>query len=223
VEAEKALDSASHFLSDWGNPTQPHQPELPAVKPLNGIVRRQVNIPGKSEADLVMGVAGPPRRAPDYLAASVGNNILGQFGMYGRIGEAVREQSGLAYHASSSLSGGIGPGPWLFIAGVDPRNLKQVIGMIRHEINRFISEPVSGEELADSQANYIGRLPLSLESNAGVASALVSLERYDLGLDYYLRYTDFIRAISASEILEAARHYLNPDWLAIATAGTFEA
>jgi zinc protease len=105
---------------------------------------------------------------------------------------------------------------------VDPKNLEQVIGMIRHEISRFISEPVSSEELADSQANYIGRLPFSLESNAGVAAALMSLERYNLGLDYFLRYADLIRAISATEILEAARHYLNPDSLAIATAGTLE-
>ena len=128
-----------------------------------------------------MGVAGPQRNSPDFLAASLGNNILGQFGMMGRIGESVRERSGLAYHASSSLSGGIGPGPWLFIAGVDPKNLEKVIALIRQEITRFISEPVTSEELADSQANYIGRLPLSLESNAGVASALLNLERYGLG------------------------------------------
>jgi len=223
VTAEKAIDSASRFLSDWENPHQPSQPELPAVRLLNEIISRQVNIPGKVEVDLVMGAAGPPRTAPDYLAASLGNNVLGQFGMYGRIGETVREQSGLAYHASSSLSGGIGPGPWLFIAGVGPKNLEKVIGLIRQEISRFIAEPVSDDELADSKANYIGRLPLSLESNAGVASALVSLERYGLGLDYYQRYTDLIRTISATEILEAARRYLDPDRLAIASAGTFEA
>jgi zinc protease len=187
------------------------------------MISRQVNIPGKSEADIVMGVAGPPRRSPDFLAASLGNNILGQFGMYGRIGESVRERSGLAYHASSGLSGGIGPGPWLFIAGVDPNNLEKVIDLIRQEIARFTREPVNSEELADSQANYIGRLPLSLESNAGVASALLNLERYSLGLDYYLRYPDLIRAITPVEILETAQRYLHPDRLAVATAGSFEA
>lgn len=169
-----------------------------------------------------MGTAGPPRNSPDFLNASLGNNILGQFGMYGRIGESVREKSGLAYHASSSLSGGIGPGPWLFIAGVDPKNVGKVIDLLRQEIARFISELVTIEELADSQANYIGRLPLSLESNGGVASALLNLERYNLGLDYYLRYPDLVRAITPKAILEAARKYLHPDRLAIATAGTFE-
>jgi zinc protease len=65
-------------------------------------------------------------------------------------------------------------------------------------------------------------LPLSLESNGGVASALVNLERYKLGLDYYQRYPELIRAITTDEILETARRYLNPDNLVIATAGSFE-
>jgi zinc protease len=223
VDAERAMNSVARYFGDWENPNQPSQPELPPLKPLSGMISRQVNLPGKSEADVVMGVAGPPRRSPDFLAASLGNNILGQFGMYGRIGESVRERSGLAYHASSSLSGGIGPGPWLFIAGVDPNNIAKVIDLMSQEINRFINEPISDEELTDSQANYIGRLPLSLESNAGVASALLNLERYKLGLDYYLRYPELIRAITPGEILETAQRYLHPDRMAIATAGTFVA
>jgi zinc protease len=222
VNPEQAVESVARFLGDWENPTQPAPPDLPPLKPLSGTISRQMNIPGKSEADIVMGVAGPPRRSPDFLAASLGNSILGQFGFYGRIGESVRERSGLAYHASSSLSGGIGPGPWLFFAGVNPINIDKTIELIRQEILRFVTEPVTSEELADSQSNYIGRLPLSLESNGGVAAALLNLERYELGLDYYLRYPGLINAVTPAEILETAQHYLNPDCLAIATAGTFE-
>jgi len=222
VNPGRAVESVARYLGDWENPAQPEPPGLPAVKSVNEIISRQVNIPGKSEADLVMGVAGPPRKSPDFLAASLGNNILGQFGLGGRIGDSVRERSGLAYHASSSLSGGIGPGPWLFLAGVSPNNLDKTIALMRQEIARFVREPVSTEELADSQANYVGRLPLSLESNAGVAAALLNLERYDLGLDYYLRYPSLVNAVKAAEILETAQRYLNPECLVIATAGTFD-
>ena len=42
----------------------------------------------------------------NIISAVLGNNILGQFGLMGRIGEVVREQSGLAYYAYSSLSAG---------------------------------------------------------------------------------------------------------------------
>ena len=44
------------------------------------------------------------------MAASLGNSVLGQFGMGGRIGDAVREKAGLAYYAYSSVSAGHRPG-----------------------------------------------------------------------------------------------------------------
>ena len=221
VEPQRAVDQVAQALGDWDNPDQPLPPALPRPAPLETTITRHVELPGKSEADLVMGTVGPARMAPDYLAASLGNNIFGQFGMFGRIGKVVREQAGLAYAVSSSLSGGIGPGPWLINAGVAPQNVPQAIDLIRAEIRRFVSEPVAAEELADSQANYVGRLPLSLESNAGVAGALLSLERYGLGLDYYQRFAGLVMAITPEDVLQAARHYLHPERLAIATAGTF--
>lgn len=222
VEAGRAIEAVNVALGDWSNPRQTLPPALPPTPVLAETVRQQVRIPGKSQADLVLGTTGPSRFAADFLAASLGNNILGQFGMFGRIGEVVREQAGLAYYATSSLGGGIGPGPWLVSAGVDPGNLEQAIALITGEIDRFTKQPVSHEELADSQANYIGRLPLSLESNAGVTSALLSLERYALGLDYYRRYPDLVKAVTPEQVLQAAQHYLHPQRLAIASAGSFE-
>ncbi len=139
--------------------------------------------------------------------------------MMGRIGEAVREKAGLAYYAYSSLSGGMGPGPWSVSAGVDPQNVDRVIDLVRTEIARFIAEPVSAEELSDSKTNFIGRLPLALESNAGVAGALLNLERYDLGLDYYQRYADLINAVTPEKAMRVAQRYLHPDRLGIAVAG----
>jgi zinc protease len=62
-------------------------------------------------------------------------------------------------------------------------------------------------------------LPLSLESNGGVAGSLLNIERYDLGLDYYRQYLDLVKAVTVSDVLETARKYINPERLVIATAG----
>ena len=104
-------------------------------------------------------------------------------------------------------------------AGVDPANVEKTTDLIRQEIGRFVQAGITESELADSQANFIGRLPLSMESNGGVASALLNLERYQLGLDYYLRYPGLIQLVTRDEVLETARRYLDPDRLAIAVAG----
>ena len=219
VEADQVSDKITAVLGDWKNPRQFDLPALPPVKPLAESLRKTSSLPGKSQADILLGAVGPARQNLDYLAASLGNNILGQFGMYGRIGDAVREREGLAYYAYSSVSGGLGPGPWYVSAGVNPANIERSIELVLEELRRFVSQPVTEEELADSKANFIGRLPLSMESNAGVAGALLSLERYNLDLDYFRIYPDLIRAITLQQVLEAARHYLDPDRLGISVAG----
>ena len=219
VDPKKAVNLIQDFLGDWHNPRQPDPPDLPPVTPLDGAITRRVEIPGKIQSDIVMGVAGPARQSPDYFAGALGNSILGQFGMMGRIGEVVREQAGLAYYAYSSMSGGMGPGPWSVSAGVNPAAVDQSIELIQGEIRRFVSELVSAEELSDSQSSTTGRLPLALESNAGVAAALLNLERYNLGLDYYHRYADLVNAVTVENVRETAQKYFDPDVLAIAIAG----
>ncbi len=219
VEPQRAIDEVRRVLEDWQNPAQPTPPTLPPLVPLKESITRKVVIAGKYQADIVMGAAGPPRHSEDFLPAALGNNVLGQFGMMGRIGEAVREKAGLAYYASSSLSGGLGPGPWYVTAGVHPQDIERAIDLILHEVRRFVTEPVSAEELEDSKASFIGRLPLSLESNHGVASALLNLERYQLGLDYYQRFSELVQNVSVQQVLHVAQRYLDPDRIAIAIAG----
>ncbi len=207
-------------LGDWTNSSQPEIPALPALKPLKRIVTRKVKIPGKSQSDLVIGTSGPRRKDPEFMPASLGNSVLGQFGMAGRIGEVVREKSGLAYYASSSLSAGIGPGSWDVSAGVNPANVQKARDLICKEIERFVEKGVTIQELSDSQSNFVGRLPLSLESNAGVVGALLNIERFDLGLDYYRRYPNLVQSVTPEEVLSAAKKYLHPDRLAVAIAGS---
>lgn len=219
VSASQAYDIACQTLGGWENPSQPAAPALPALAPLSGAVREHIALPGKSQTDLVMGGFGPKRSSPDYLAASLGNNILGQFGMMGRIGDVVREQAGLAYYASTSLNSWVNSGSWEVAAGVNPANLQRAVDLILAEIRRFISEPVSAEELQDSQANYVGRLPLSMESNNGVAAALLNLERFQLGLDYYQLFPSRVAAITPDDVLQAAQRYLFPDGMVTISCG----
>ena len=220
VAPKIAVEQVTKALGDWTNPAQPEPPALPPLKPLKKTVTRKVKIPGKSQADLVIGTTGPYRKDPAYIAASLGNSALGQFGLGGRIGDMVREKSGLAYYAYSSLNAGIGPGSWDVSAGVNPGNVQKARDLICKEIALFAKKGVTSEELTDSQSNFIGRLPLSLESNAGVVNALLNIERYDLGLDYYRRYPDLVRAVTIEDVLAVARKYLHPDKLAIAIAGS---
>jgi zinc protease len=219
VRAEAARTAVEKALAGWSNAAQVLPPAVGEATLPAGILRENVVLAGKSQCDLVIGAPGPPRTDPDYIAAAIGNSILGRFGLYGRVGDAVRENAGLAYYAYSSLSGGHGPGPWSVVAGVNPVNVGKTVDLIRHEIARFVGRRVTAAELEENQSHFIGRLPLQLESNEGVASSLVNVEQYDLGLDYYVRYPERVASIDREAILSAARRFLSPDHLAIAVAG----
>ena len=62
-------------------------------------------------------------------------------------------------------------------------------------------------------------LPLSTETNDGVAAILNRVESYDLGLDYLDRFPDIVNALTDDEVLEAARRHLVPDNMVVVTAG----
>lgn len=219
VNPATAINTVNTVLGDWQNPNQEDLPQIPSIDPPQKPFRKGLSIPGKSQADIVMGTLGPERISADYIPLRIGNNILGEFGMMGRLGKRVREDAGLVYYVYSSLSSSLGPGAWEMIAGVNPQNTDQVVELITEEVKNFVTEPVTVEELSDSKSYFLGRMPLMLESNSGVAISLLNMEHFRLGLDYFIKYPDQIQAITAEDILEASRQYLDPDALAVAIAG----
>ncbi|MCB0140391.1 MAG: insulinase family protein, partial [Caldilineaceae bacterium] len=162
------------------------------------------------------------RSHPDYDALRVANTILGRFGMMGRLGETVREEQGLAYYCSSALQTDLVAGAWVTSAGVNPANVEQAIDSILAEFQRLAHEPVTAQELSDSQAYMTGIVPLSLETNAGVAQTLYNMEWFNLGLDYLQRYSSLINAITVEDVQRVAQTYLRGDAYALVVAGPHE-
>ncbi|HLY28811.1 MAG TPA: pitrilysin family protein, partial [Aggregatilineales bacterium] len=151
VKTADAINLVRAAFEDWQNPTQPIPPTLPPTPRLNEIRQQAIVVPGKTQSDIVLGWPGPARAELDFQAANLANNILGVFGMMGRLGKTVREDQGLAYYCGSRLTGGIGPGPWQVTAGVNPANVQVAIDSIVAEVNRIVDSPVSDEELADNK------------------------------------------------------------------------
>lgn len=219
IEAAVVLAKITAVLGDWQNGQQRPLPPVPIAARPDQLARTYTPIPEKSQADIILGLPGPPRSAPDYLDASLMNTILGVFGMMGRIGQSVREEQGLAYYAYSRLQGGLGPSPWFAAAGVAPAHIEQAIDSICQQIERIQNEPVGAEELADSKAYRTGSLPMSLETNSGLADIICDMELYGLGLDFLQQYPDMIRSITAVQVQAAAQKYLSREQLVVSISG----
>ena len=219
VDVDQALSRVDAALGGWRNDDWEAPPEPgPAPRPAS-ILRDKVAIPDKTQSDIVLGLPGPPRSAPDYLDASMANTVLGVFGMMGRLGSSVREEQGLAYYVYSRLRGSLGPSPWYVSTGVAPDNVEQALESILSEIARIQQEPVPEDELEDSKAYRTGSLPVSLETNEGLASIISDIELFDLGLDYLQRFPDLVGELTPERVQAAAQRYFSTEQIAIAIAG----
>ena len=93
-------------------------------------------MPDKSQADIAYGFVGLARRDPDYYAALVMNNALGQYALGGRLGDSIRERQGMAYYVFSNLEAGRAAGPLMVRAGVSAANVERTIASIDEELRR---------------------------------------------------------------------------------------
>ena len=219
IEPEMAQEIFSRTIASWQVENQGSPTLLPPFNPPTSSIRTHVPLEGKNQSDLIIGVPAPKTISRDYQVCSIGNAIFGKYGMMGRIGRVVREKAGLAYEVSSHLGAGIGPTAWTISAGVNPDNLEKAITLLKKELERFRGEPVTQQELLDVKTQSLGRLPLSLETNSGIASVLVSLERYGYSLDHLRELPGIIESVTAEEILAAAQRYWDMDKLVITSAG----
>lgn len=218
VPVEEAWRLIEATFKSW-EPGEAPEFSIPPVEPPPRRIQRQETLPGKSQADIALGLPTAPRRHPDYETLRLANIVLGRLGMMGRLGASVRERLGLAYYASSTLEAGLGPGLWMAYAGVNPVDIERAIEQIITEVTRLREEPVDQRELSDARTYLLGSLPLGLETSGAIASLALDLAFFDLGLDYVDHLPDLIGSIGAEQIQEAARRYLDPERMAIAVAG----
>lgn len=218
IEAQKAIDLVTKHFGGWkGKKGIPFV--VPGAPPPTRPVREDIGLEGKMQSDVVLGYPGIKRDDPDFYPLRTGDLIFGHLGLAGRLGENVRDKMGLCYYIYSSLSAGIGAGPWMIGTGVNPRNIDLAIEAIGDEIRRLRSEGVTQDELAHAQDYLTGSLALRLETNDGVASTLADMELYGLGMDYIVRYESLFRGVTREQILDAVQRYARLEDAVIVTAG----
>jgi zinc protease len=218
VEPSRALGCASDAFADW-TAVEPSTRAVPPVMPADTRRRIVSPMPGKSQADVAYGFVTISRLDPQYYAYWVMNNILGQFGLGGRLAENIRERQGMAYYAFSGFDPSVGPGPLVIRAGVDPRNVDRAVEAIDVEVGALGHDGPTEQELAETKQFLIGSIPRLLETNQSIAAFLQTSEFFGLGLDHDRRLPELIDAVTMDEVRAAAAAVLRPERAAVAIAG----
>jgi len=200
-----------------GKTPRPALPRAPAPAAAS-ILRKPIE--GKTQADVAWGFTPQIERlAPDLQAVMVMNTVLGDFGMGGRIGRSVREEAGLAYHASSYVWCGLTAGPLVVRAGVAPEGLKKAIALMRRTVREFLRRGPLPRELQDAKQALAAAIPRRFETNLGAAALLADSEFQGLGFDFADRAPALIARVDRGAAHEAARKYVTPDRSVLVVTG----
>ncbi len=218
LDAEHARTRAAVEVEGWTGPlAAPAVVPPPAVAPIRR--RRDIRMPGKSQSDIAYGFTTIARRDPRYYAYWVMNNILGQFGLGGRLADNIRERQGMAYYTYSAFDPAMGEGPLIVRAGVDPTNVERALEAIDQEVRQLGAEGPTDAEMSETLEYLIGSIPRMLETNYSIASFLQTSEQFDLGLDHDRRLPSLLKAVTFEEVRAAAAQVLVPERAAVAIAG----
>jgi zinc protease len=219
-EVEATLDLlAKTFRSLRGD--EPARSMLSQPAPL--AVTRAVHLPlEREQVHVFLGHLGIRRSDPDYVALLVMDHILGTGpGFTSRIGKKLRDEQGLCYTVHAAITNGAGLEPGLFSAyiGTSPEHRTRAIDGFLREIRMIRDEPVTEQELRDVADYLTGSWVFGLERNANLVGYAIRCKRYALGYDYIQRYPDMVRAITREEVQRVARRHLDPERVAIVSAG----
>jgi zinc protease len=183
----------------------------------------RVRMRDKPNLDVVLGhPCALRRRDDDFLAALLGNSILGHSTLSSRLGLRLRDRDGLTYGVVSRFFGAsLVDGPWAVTFSVAPQDLERALASAREEIEKLLAEGATAQELADERATLAGSYRVSLATPAGMAREIARLARHGLPISELDRLPEAVLTTGEGAVLEALRHHIVPTRLSLAVAGDF--
>lgn len=214
VRHEGVVAAASEYLGGLqGNGT----PLLLPVSPSRGndVIRTK----DTEQVHLCIGGLGLGRRSERKYALYVLDMALGG-GMSSRLFQELREERGLVYATYSYHTLFQDTGLFTIYAGCRPKNVRQVIELVRAECTSLIKKGLDAQELHRAKEQLKGSLMLSLESTANRMSRLAKAELFQEAILTADELMARIEAITAEDVHAVAQEVLWPDKQVVAAIGS---
>ena len=185
--------------------------DIPDVEPVSGFSRYVETMPEKRQIKIFWGMKGPGFKSPDFEAFQVMNFIFGGQVFGSRLFDRIREEEALAYVVQSDIDITRKPGAMYIHLGTRPKNVAKATDAVREEIDKMLTGGVTDEEMALTKNFLKSLLPFMMQTYAQIAGQLEDLAFHDLPKDYYDTMPERIDKVTAEEVIEAARKYLDTD------------
>lgn len=177
-----------------------------------------VDRPGSVQSALAIGHAGPPRRTPDYVAASTMAMVLG--GVFGsRLNMKLREEKGYTYGAFAGFDFRRHGGVFVARSAVRTEDTAAAVADALGEIVRTHDSGIPESELGSVREYRVGIYPIAYERPAAVAMGLADLVVHDLPDGWFDQMRVDLAAVTADDVSVAAARHLRPDDMAVVVVG----
>jgi zinc protease len=195
------------IFGEWKS-SAPEHPKSPAPPRNTGRKVHLVHLPGSVQTQLVVGNLGITRRDPDWMRLVIANSIYGG-AFHSRLVMNIREQKGYTYSPRSGIQSMRQQGFFSVHAAVRNDVAAASLTEIFYEMDRMRSLPVSSEELESARSYLTGVFSLGVATQDGVLGQLPTIYLDRLPEDHLETYRQRIHALTADDIILAARKYFD--------------
>jgi zinc protease len=215
ARARTAVEAAFGSWTNSGPKPPVASPPLPAAHAGHAYIGTDAN-----QVFIQLGQPAVARTSPDFDAFSLLTEIVAGGGYFeSRLWQELRQKRGLVYSVSSQMKSDKDRGDFEIDMSVSPRNVASAIAIVREELNRLRTQPVTQSELADAKTRLVSSALLSEASARGQLGEVLDLAQNNLPNDYFATLQARYANITPADIQRVARTYLRPDQLIQIYAG----
>ena len=163
---------------------------------------------GRTQATLRLGKRSILRSHTNYADLLLATHVLG--GFFGsRLMKNIREEKGLTYGISASLSAFRHDSMFVIGADVNKENVSIALSEIRKELKQLSNEPVSAEELALAKNHFTGSLQTDMANLFSVEEKVKAIKLNGLPDDFYQNLLNRIDQITPEDLMQTSSLYFD--------------
>ncbi|HMP04598.1 MAG TPA: insulinase family protein, partial [Gemmatales bacterium] len=224
-DADQVVQTVQAMLSGWPTPQGYTRVTRPAIPTEKGQTLT-IHTPDKANATFIAGFQFALRDDdPDYPALVMANYIVGGGGtLSSRLGDRIRQKDGLSYGVGSVVNADALDGRCVFIifAICAPQNLGKVDAAVKEELERFLKEGVTAEELDKAKQAYLQAQKVARSQDRVLPRLLAENTYVGRTMAYQADLEEKIAGLTPEQVVAAFRKHVDTNRLIIIHAGDQE-
>lgn len=180
--------------------------------------------PEKANAFFVAALTLPINEdSAEAPALQLANRILGGGALKSRLGDRLRQKEGISYGVGSNLSlSAIEADSTLSLFAVyAPQNLARVQAAVRDELERFVKDGASEEELAEALKGTLQEIAIARTRDSVLASGFIRHLHLGRTMKWDEAYEARLKAVTLADVRAVLKKYIDPAKFVSVYAGDF--